>query len=329
MALSGQRKRRNTGPQDTNTPQTTFTDTDLLNANQKLLELHAEFADAIDASGRLAQLAEHVSTLQKTFQRLRISLQQTSKPFEGYDGFQRTLLSCDLFIRYFKPKKKGQTWSCDGGHVARLEAEIMMQVSLLSTSTIVLLAETFFSKDDRESTTKPRADPAPSGRGSTPDPEFEEFWDKIKRVVYRRKRKPLPETSSNNNPALELEKEVQNDLRQLMLNHQPAPDATSNRTPHLPEIPQSTPLNLDALPDEKLLERTQQQERFLRSASGQTAAFPRAVQREHPFTPTPPARVYTLPDDWDGSVPPEKTTQPILQDGIMYVCVSRSSTRKY
>jgi hypothetical protein len=146
MALSTPKKRRSTGagggPQatGTSTRQTSFTDTDLIKANQKLFELHAIFADADDAYGRLVQLAGHVSTLQKTFQRLRISLQQTSKPFEGYDGFQRTLLSCDLFIRYFKPQKKGQTWSCDSGQVARLEAEIMMQISLLSTSTICLLA---------------------------------------------------------------------------------------------------------------------------------------------------------------------------------------------
>jgi hypothetical protein len=137
-------KRRSAGPLENSilrTPEkTAFSDADLINANQKLTELHTIFAGAIDPSSRLATLAERISTLQSTFQRLRISLQQTNRPFEGYDGFQRTLLSCDLFIRYFRPDREGQTWSCEGDHVARLEAEIMMQVSLLSTSTIVLLA---------------------------------------------------------------------------------------------------------------------------------------------------------------------------------------------
>jgi hypothetical protein len=119
---------------------TTFSDADLIKTNDKLLELHTVFANALDESGRLAQLAEHISTLQRSFQRLRISLEQTNRPFENYDGFQRTLLSCDLFIQCFMSEKKGQSWSCGADHVARLETEIMMQVSLLSTSTIVLLA---------------------------------------------------------------------------------------------------------------------------------------------------------------------------------------------
>lgn len=113
-------------------------DADLINANQKLLELHAVFSEAAD--NRLAQLAEHINTLQKAFHQLRISLQQTNRPFEGYDGFQRTLLSCDLFIRYFRPIGPHKTWSYGEDHVSRLEAEIMMEISLLSTSTIVLLA---------------------------------------------------------------------------------------------------------------------------------------------------------------------------------------------
>jgi hypothetical protein len=137
-------KRRSAGPLESSilrtSEKTAFSDADLINANQKLTELHTVFVGAADTTGRLATLAERISTLQSSFQRLRISLQQANRPFEGYDGFQRTLLSCDLFIRYFRPAREGQSWSCDGDHVASLEAEIMMQVSLLSTSTIVLLA---------------------------------------------------------------------------------------------------------------------------------------------------------------------------------------------
>jgi hypothetical protein len=137
-------KRRSAGPLESSIlripEKTAFSDADLINANQKLTELHSIFAGAVDTTGRLATLAERISTLQSSFQRLRISLQQANRPFEGYDGFQRTLLGCDLFIRYFRPAREGQSWSCDSDHVSRLEAEIMMQVSLLSTSTIVLLA---------------------------------------------------------------------------------------------------------------------------------------------------------------------------------------------
>ena len=140
--------------------------------------------------------------------------------------------------------------------------------------------------------------------------------------MYRRKRKLLPDSSNNNGPVADLEREVQSDLRQLMLKHQPAPDATPIRGPHLPKISHSTPLNLEALPDDKLLERAQQQVRFLRSASGQPT-FPRAVQQVAYFAPVPPARVYTLPDDYDA--PPEKKT--ILRDGVMYVCISEFLSR--
>jgi hypothetical protein len=128
-----------------------------------------------------------------------------------------------------------------------------------------------------------------------------------------------PQASKNTGPATALEKEVQNDLRQLMLNHQPAiPDAITSRAPHIPERSQleQTSLNLEALPDEALLERTQQHERFLRTASGQPV--PRAVQTTH-FAPNPPAKVFTLPDDYDSNSAPERSLQPIIGDGIMYV----------
>jgi hypothetical protein len=117
--------------------------------------------------------------------------------------------------------------------------------------------------------------------------------------------KLLPQASKNTGPATALEKEVQNDLRQLMLNHQPAiPDAITSRAPHIPERSQleQTSLNLEALPDEALLERTQQHERFLRN---------------------PPARVYTLPDDYDSNLAPERSLQPIMDDGIMYVLIPK------
>jgi len=136
--------------------------------------------------------------------------------------------------------------------------------------------------------------------------------------------KLLPQVSKNTGPATALEKEVQNDLRQLMLNHQPAiPDAITSRTPHIPERSQleQTSLNLEALPDEALLERTQQHERFLRTASGQSV-FPRAVQTTH-FAPNPPARVYTLPDDYDSNLVHERSLQPIVDDGVMYVLVPK------
>jgi hypothetical protein len=106
-----------------------------------------------------------------------------------------------------------------------------------------------------------------------------------------------------------------------MLKHQPAPDAILNRGPYLLEISQSIPLNLEALPDDKLLERAQQQVRFLRSASGQPT-FPRAVQQIPHFSPTPPARVCTLPSDDDA--PTEKTL--IIRDGVMYVFSSEFPT---
>jgi hypothetical protein len=91
----------------------------------------------------------------------------------------------------------------------------------------------------------------------------------------------------------------------------------------MPELSQSeqTSLNLEALPDEKLLERTQQHERFLRTASAQPV-FPRAVQPTH-FVPNPPTRVYTLPDDFDSNLAPERSLQPIIGDGIMYVIICK------
>ena len=133
--------------------------------------------------------------------------------------------------------------------------------------------------------------------------------------------KLLPQVSKNTGPATALEKEVQNDLRQLMLNHQPAiPDAITGRVRHIPERSQleQTSLNLEALPDEALLERTQQHERFLRTASGQPVFPSRAVQTTH-FTPNPPSRVYTLPDDYNSNLTPERSLQPIIDDGIMYL----------
>ena len=195
--------------------------------------------------------------------------------------------------------------------------------------------ETFFNNDDIDpEVTKPTIQRTISGNPDTAsDPEIEELWKKIKRVVYGRKRKEmklLPQTSKNTGPATALEKEVQNDLRQLMLNHQPAiPDAITSRAPHIPERSQlgQTSLDLEALPDEALLERAQQHERFLRTALGQPV-FPRAVQTTH-FAPNPPARVYTLPDDYDSNLAPERSLQPIIDDGIMYVLIHKILCRAH
>jgi hypothetical protein len=111
-----------------------------------------------------------------------------------------------------------------------------------------------------------------------------------------------------------LEKEVQKQVRQLMLNHQPLiPETTSNGRRQVLDNPQSRqPLDLS---DDKLLERTQQQERYLLSASGQR--LPRR-ERMNSFFRAPPARVWTLPDDYDQPVISENPCPPILGDGKMY-----------
>ena len=110
---------------------------DLHHAGQKLGDLHAVFADP---GAHLEDIASSMRTLCKMFERLRISLQQTNKPFEGYDGFDRTLRNCELFVQSFRPAKPGKPWTCTTEDVSKLEAQIMMQIALLSTTNIVLLA---------------------------------------------------------------------------------------------------------------------------------------------------------------------------------------------
>jgi hypothetical protein len=112
-----------------------------------------------------------------------------------------------------------------------------------------------------------------------------------------------------------LEKEVQKQVRQLMLNQPLIPETTSNGRRQVPDNPQSRqPLDLVALSDDKLLERTQQQERYLLSASGQR--LPRR-ERMNSFSRAP-SRVWTLPDDHDQPVISENPCPPILGDGKMY-----------
>jgi hypothetical protein len=117
--------------------ETGSSDVDLSNANQKLEELYTAFAGAPE---RLAGLANHIKTLHRTSERLRISFQQTSRPFEGYDGFESTLRDCELFIQCSKPQENGKGWLYMEDDFTKLQGRIMMQISVMSTSTIVLLA---------------------------------------------------------------------------------------------------------------------------------------------------------------------------------------------
>jgi hypothetical protein len=138
-----QSKRRSAGPQQhvmmLRQTHTTFSDVE---ANEKLSEIFKEFANA--AAGldlRLGILAHRTDTLQRIFLRLRISLQQAKRPFVGYDGFQKTLLACSFFIQCFKPPSNhGHMWSCPDSEIQALDAEIAAEISLLTTSIIVLLA---------------------------------------------------------------------------------------------------------------------------------------------------------------------------------------------
>ncbi len=113
-------------------------------ANEQLAEIHKDFADA--AAGpdpRLGILAQRIDTLRHIFLRLRISLQQTKRPFIGYDGFQKTLLACSLFIQCFNPPSNhGRKWFCSDSEIEARDAEIVTEISLLTTSIIVLLAYT-------------------------------------------------------------------------------------------------------------------------------------------------------------------------------------------
>ncbi|KAF4631103.1 hypothetical protein G7Y89_g7028 [Cudoniella acicularis] len=317
--------------------QRSFSQVDLSNvltADERLKEYYMIFVNAAiaDNSVRLRNLAERVNTLRKCLYRLTISLQQTNRPFEGYDEFEQALRECDLFIRCFQPKKAGFKWDFNDNYGENLEAQIMMQISLISTSTIVLLAETFFSNDDREpGSFQPIPQLINFGRQKeNPDPEiksFEEFWGKIKRVMYQRKRKALPNPSSKEKESgsvttfENLEKEIKHDLRQQMLNHAPPiPEPGVSRKYEVLGDQAQVPLNLDALPDEKLLERTQQRERFLRSAVGQHP-FPSQAQKP-PFSS--PRRVWTLPDDGIISPPPMTPMTPLMQKTrLFFSCRTR------
>ena len=117
-----------------------FADVELATADQKLIELKTIFTDAAKTYDWLDDIAECISTLQQCFRKLRISLQQTNKPFEGYDSFDRTLRACDLFIQSFGPRHDGQGWLYVEDDVTRLGRQLTMQITLISTSTIVLLA---------------------------------------------------------------------------------------------------------------------------------------------------------------------------------------------
>lgn len=324
---------------------TDFSDVDLSKTNQKLIELYKTFAAAPE---RIADLAHYIESLLKTFERLRISLQQTNRQFEGYDGFERTIRDCEVFIQRSKPQENGRGWLYMEDDFTKLQAQITMQISLMSTSTIVLLAyvfisnnnqpyeglslirlldrETFFSNDDGDpgSSTQISQSALSAQHKSIQDPEFEQLWEKIKRVVYRRKRKLICEPKNNNERVMEvegLEREVQSEVRQLMLNHQPLmPEPMSNKRSQILDNPQSQQtLDLAALSDTKLLERTQQQERFLLSASGQRPhPRPSQPERMNSFSRSPPTRVWTLPSGNDRHTISENPYPPILGNCDMY-----------
>lgn len=111
-------------------------------ANEKLSKIYKEFADtAAGPEPRLGILALRIDSLQRIFHQLRISLQQTKRPFLGYDGFQKTLLACSFFIQCFKPPPNhGDLWLCSDSQIEEQDAEIVTEISLLTTSIIVLLA---------------------------------------------------------------------------------------------------------------------------------------------------------------------------------------------
>ena len=158
------------------------------------------------------------------------------------------------------------------------------------------------------------------------DPEieqFEQFWAKIIRLGYRRKRQLLLDPSQTG-PTTELEVEVRNNLRQLMLNNAKLiPGAAFSSEPQGLQSSQiERPLDLEALSNEKLLEINQYQERFGRTASGRRPSPTAAeLERTDSFAPTSPGRVYTLPNDDESEAPPPSPTIPKLQDGTMYVPV--------
>lgn len=124
--------------------QAEISDADLVKANTKLSGLYKAFADAaVDADSRLGILALRIDILQRNFQRLRISLQHTNKPFEGHVGFQKTLSACEIFIQCFKPSSNPgprQPWLCSDSEIRTRDVEIMAEISLITTSIIVLLA---------------------------------------------------------------------------------------------------------------------------------------------------------------------------------------------
>jgi hypothetical protein len=137
-------KRRSAGPQQQHNlmlrhTHTTFSDVE---ANEKLSEIHKAFADAAAGpDSRLEILAYWIDTLQRIFHRLRISLQQTKRPFVGYDGFQKSLSACSLFIQCFKPPSNhSHKWYCSDDEIESRSVEIQTEISLLTTSIIVLLA---------------------------------------------------------------------------------------------------------------------------------------------------------------------------------------------
>lgn len=150
------------------------------------------------------------------------------------------------------------------------------------------------------------------------DDEVSELWNKIQRLIYRRKRKPAPpEARHNLESAMNfegLEKEVQSQVRQLMLNHHPSlPGIRSNQaTSHYS-------LNLDSLPDDKLLERTQQQQRSLLSATRRATPRPTWIERRPSKSVS--SRSNTLQEELD----PTEQGKRIPRSGTMYarayVCV--------
>jgi hypothetical protein len=124
--------------------QAAISDADLLNVNTKLSELYKVFAAATaEADHRLGILAQRIDILQRNFQRLCISLQHTNKSFEGLYGFQKSLSACETFIQCFKPASNHgptQPWLCSDSEIRERDAELIAEISLITTSIIVLLA---------------------------------------------------------------------------------------------------------------------------------------------------------------------------------------------
>lgn len=120
-----------------------------------------------------------------------------------------------------------------------------------------------------------------------------------------------------------LEEEVQNRVRQLMLtNPPPIPEIELIRKSlDLGDLQFRQHLDLQALPDDKLLELAQQQERFLLSASGQRP-HPRPVhplKRRNSISPTPPPRVWTMHDDDEHLMGTENPGQQVVLNGTLYI----------